>query len=122
MRNCNLTIREFSLTIGNNALKVVYNLLISLFTNQIRAYLETQLNDALQEHSAVLLKWINNATQQSLPVLQKMLMKADALLVKQQAEQKKRLQQLQEQDAAPKAQPAVRQLDTEQKRHGKESK
>ena len=73
---------EFQLKILSGQFKFVYNFLLKLFSTSVREYLEVQLNEAINEQSSKLLATINELSYEYLPLLEKIMLKADKIVSK----------------------------------------
>ena len=73
---------EFQLKILSGQFKFIYNFLLKLFSTSVREYLEIQLNEAINEQSSKLLATINELSVEYLPLLEKIMVKADKIVSK----------------------------------------
>ena len=73
---------EFQLTILSGQFKFIKNFLLKLFSTSVREYLEVQLNEAINEQSSKLLATINELSYEYLPLLEKIMLKADKIVSK----------------------------------------
>ena len=73
---------EFQLKIVAGQFKFVYNFLLKLFSTSVKEYLEVQLNEAINEQSSKLLASLNELSVEYLPLLEKIMLKADKIVSK----------------------------------------
>ena len=73
---------EFQLKILSGSFKFIYNFLLKLFSTSVREYLEVQLNEAINEQSSKLLASLNELSVEYLPLLEKIMVKADKIVSK----------------------------------------
>ena len=77
-----VTMSEFQLKIVTGTFKGLYNFLLKLFSTSVKEYLEVQLNEAINEQSSKLLASINELSVDYLPLLEKIMLKADKIVTK----------------------------------------
>jgi len=73
---------KFKIKILSGKYKWVYNFLLALFSSKVRVYIEDQMNQVIDEQSGQLLGTVNNLAIDYLPLLYRILHKADAVVKK----------------------------------------
>jgi hypothetical protein len=83
LKHCVVTLATFQIQItSGSSLKSIYNMLLKLFSSTVREYIEVKLNAAINEKSSQLLGTINSLAADYLPLLQRIMLKADAVVKK----------------------------------------
>ena len=82
LTECRITMDKFKINILSGKNKWIYNFLLTLFQSKVRAYIEEQMNQVINEQSGQLLGTVNNLAVDYLPLLYRILHKADAVVKK----------------------------------------
>jgi len=82
LAGCKVTLDNFNLKILNGDYKFIMNFLLKLFNESVREYIEIQLNNEIQEQSSKLLATVNELSVDYLPLLEKIMVKADKIVEK----------------------------------------
>jgi hypothetical protein len=77
-----IAMSEFHLKILSGQFKFIYNFLLKLFSTSVREYLEVQMNEVINEQSSKLLATINELSIDYLPLLEKVMIKAEKIVSK----------------------------------------
>jgi len=80
LHSCKVTLDHFGLKILSGDYKFIMNFLLKLFNETVREYIEIQLNNEIQEQSSKLLATVNELSVDYLPLLEKIMVKADKVI------------------------------------------